>query len=60
MDGTYPGMPDINFAVCDVRDVSEAHLKAILVPEARNRRFILVHSTLKFRQVGQWLYERFG
>lgn len=60
MDGSYPGMPDISFAVCDVRDTADAHLKAVLVPEARNRRFIVVHSTLKFRQVGQWLYERFG
>merc|ERR1712224_36714 len=53
-------MPDVNFAVVDVRDVAEAHLKALTVPEAANKRFILTESTLAFKHVGKWLKKKYG
>ena len=34
--------------VVDVRDVGYAHLAAIKVPVAANKRFLLVHSSKKF------------
>jgi hypothetical protein len=34
MSGKVPGMPKIMLAVVDVREVAQAHLEAILRPEA--------------------------
>lgn len=48
MSGKLPGMPKIMFPIVDVREVAEAHLKALLVPEARNQRFILSSESLWF------------
>ena len=41
MTGQFPAIPKISYAMVDVRDVAEAHLKAILVPEAAGKRFLL-------------------
>jgi len=37
-----PGMPKVSMPIVDVRDVATAHLNAVLVPEAANKRFMLV------------------
>jgi len=37
-----PACPRIAFAMIDVRDVAEAHLQAIIKPEAAGERFLLV------------------
>jgi nucleoside-diphosphate-sugar epimerase len=34
--GVMPGLPKMWFPIVDVRDVAQAHLNAIKVPEARN------------------------
>jgi len=34
--GLLPGLPQVWFPIVDVRDVAQAHLNAIKVPEARN------------------------
>jgi len=41
MGGKFPGMPRIMYPVVDVRDCAKAHLQAIKVEEAKNKRFIL-------------------
>ena len=58
--GIFPGIPHINFAVVDIRDVAEAHLKALVVDKAKNNRFILVNEPLWFIHAGKWLHQKFG
>lgn len=60
MTGGMPGIPDLSFPIVDVRDVAQAHLQGILVPEAAGKRFILVAESLKMIQIGQWLHEKWG
>lgn len=38
--GGMPACPDLWFAVVDVRDVADLHLRALTAPEAANQRFI--------------------
>ena len=40
--GEMPGVPQIQLPTVDVRDIAQAHLKAILIEEAANRRFLMV------------------
>ena len=47
-------------AVVDVRDVAQAHLKAILIPEAANKRFILVGESLWMKDLCDALYGAYG
>ena len=44
----------------DVRDVAEAHLQAILKPEANGQRFMLVNETFFTSEVNTWIYTRHG
>jgi len=46
--------------VVDVRDVAQAHLKAILIPEAANKRFILVGESLWLKDLCDALYGAYG
>ena len=60
MMNDFPGVPKINLGCVDVRDVALAHLNAVLVPEARNQRFILVSESCWMREWGQYLDEVHG
>ncbi len=40
MKGKVPGLPRIGFTLVDVRDVVDAHLRAMTLPEAAGERFI--------------------
>ncbi len=40
LKGTLPGIPDLGFNTVDVRDVADAHIRAMTVPEAAGQRFI--------------------
>ncbi len=51
MDGEYPGLPKIMFGLVDVREVAEAHLQGLKRKEAANKRFVLVNSSLWFKDV---------
>jgi len=44
----------------DVREVALAHLQAIKVPEARNKRFILVNTSLWFTEIARPLFDEFS
>lgn len=52
--------PPVNFPICDVREVAQAHLSAIKEPEARNKRFIISTETLWIREIGLILKDKFG
>lgn len=56
----YPGMPRLNFAVVDVRDVAAAHLAAMTTPEAAGKRFICSSGNLWMRDMALVLKAEFG
>ncbi len=53
------GAPELEFAIVDVRDVADAHLRAGLAPEATGRH-ILVSETLNLIEIATVLRRRFG
>ncbi|EAU42415.1 putative dihydroflavonol-4-reductase [Fulvimarina pelagi HTCC2506] len=52
MRGRMPAVPDAAFGVVDVRDVAEAHLRAMTVREAAGRRFLLSGGTRSLVEMG--------
>ena len=53
------GAPELEFAVVDVRDVAEAHLRAGMKPEAEGRH-VLVGESLSVMGIAEILRGRFG
>ena len=53
------GAPELEFAIVDVRDVAEGHLRAGLIPEAEGRH-ILVSETLSLIEMSAVLRSHFG
>ncbi len=43
-----------------MRDVAQAYLNAILIPEAANKRFILVSKSLWLKEISETLNEVYG
>ena len=41
MEGKFPFLPKVMLVLVDIRECAMAHLKALTIPEARNKRFIL-------------------
>jgi len=41
LDKSTPAVPKMHFSICDVRDVAQAHLKAMIIPEAAGHRHII-------------------
>lgn len=52
-------MPKVSLGIVDVRDVALAHLQAVKVPRAANKRVLLVESTLWFKEIADILNEAF-
>lgn len=48
--GTYPGILSLTWGIVDVRDVAEAHIRAMEVPTARGR-YLCVGEAMSMRQV---------
>jgi nucleoside-diphosphate-sugar epimerase len=40
LSGRVPGLPRLGFAIVDVRDVADLHIRAMTAPEAAGQRFI--------------------
>lgn len=53
MGGRMPVVPDLAFALADVRDVADAHLAAMTTPSASRRRFALSSGTLSLIEIGK-------
>ncbi len=60
LDRDFPAIPDVNYAMVDVRDVAAAHVAALGVPEAGGRRFICAIENHSMREVAQILADHFG
>lgn len=49
--GKLPAAPRLFFGLVDVRDVAEAHARALEVPEAAGQRFILCERVMGYREI---------
>ena len=58
--GVMPALPKIWFTIFDVRDVAQAHLIAIKVHEAANKRFALCGDTYTFKELCEKIIEKYG
>jgi dihydroflavonol-4-reductase len=59
MTGAYPAIPPIEYAIVDVRDLAELHVRAMTVPEAGGRRLIGTADALSMNEMGRVLREAF-
>ena len=60
LDRELPAIPDLNFAVVDVRDVAAAHVAAMTVPEAGGQRFICAVENRSMREMARVLDRHLG
>ena len=58
IDGSVPGMPRLGFAVVDVRDLADLHVRALTTPGIDGERFIAAGRFLWMREVAAILRER--
>lgn len=57
--GELPGLPGIAFALSDVRDTADAHLRAMLHPAAAGERFIAAGRSLPVAELASMLADAF-
>lgn len=55
-----PGCPNLGFATVDVRDVAEAHVQALLNPQAAGHRFIVANAHVAWVEIAQILARHYG
>ena len=61
LDGAVPAAPKIYFALVDVRDVADLHLRAMTSPAAKGERFIAVAGeTLSILDIAKLLRRKLG
>lgn len=60
IDGSMPGYPRLGFAIVDVRDLADLHVRALNAPDIANERFIGAGPFLMMREVGEILRDRLG
>jgi len=60
MLGKLPILPKFKFGVVDIRDVSKAHLEAVLRDEANDKRFILCADSPEMVKVARPLEAKYG
>lgn len=59
-NGTLPAVPDLRIPAVDTRDVANIALRAMLVPEAAGRRFLLAADYQRLRDVAPVLRRAFA
>lgn len=60
MDGSVPGYPRLGFAVVDVRDLADLHVRALNAPDMAGERFIASGPFMLMKDVGAVLRARLG
>ena len=55
-----PGVPDLGFALVDVRDVAEMHVAAMTAPEAAGQRFIVAGEHTPMAHIASVLARHYG
>jgi len=60
MTGGYPGTARISWTVVDVRDVANAHLQAMIQPQAAGNRYICAGEFMWFAEIANILHQHFA
>jgi len=60
LDGALPGLPRLGFAVVDVRDVADAHIRAMTAADINGERFIVAGRFMWMKEVAAVLKSRLG
>ena len=61
MDGAMPGCPKLYFAIVDVRDVADLHIRAMTDPAAKGERFVAAAGdTISMLELAKVLRARMG
>ncbi|HEU4408581.1 MAG TPA: aldehyde reductase [Polyangiaceae bacterium] len=60
LTGEMPGCPNLGWAPVDVRDVADAHVAAMTIPEAAGRRFIVALEHVPMWQIAELLAKHYG
>jgi len=60
LNAKYPGSPRIHYPIVDVRNIVDAHFNGLVIPEARNKRFLIVQDSLWHVEIAKILKEHFG
>jgi dihydroflavonol-4-reductase len=60
LTGAMPGLPRIGFSVVDVRDLADAHIRAMTAPEAAGERFIACGDFLWTADIAEALRAELG
>jgi dihydroflavonol-4-reductase len=55
----FPGCPDLSWPVVDVRDVADAHIAAMTIPQAAGKRFCCLAENATLQEVAIILNKRF-
>lgn len=58
--GALPGCPDFGFAIVDVRDVADLHIRCLTAPNMANERFIASGRFFKMIDIAHILKENLG
>lgn len=53
-------LPELRLQIADVRDLAEAHIAAMLSPQADGQRFIIAGEAVSLPEIAQHLRERLG
>ena len=59
LNKTYPAHPRLAIGYCDVRDVANAHYKAMITPEAAGHRHIVSTEGLWLKDLAQYVSSEF-
>jgi dihydroflavonol-4-reductase len=60
MDGSMPGLPRLGFPVTDVRDVADAHVRALTHPDIDGERFLVAGEFLWLEDMARILKAELG
>lgn len=60
LEGGLPGLPDLGFAIVDVRDVADLHVRALTAPAIDGERFIAAGPFMTLHDVAQVLRRELG
>ncbi|MEZ5939523.1 MAG: NAD-dependent epimerase/dehydratase family protein [Hyphomonadaceae bacterium] len=60
LTGEMARIPRFGVAVCDVRDLADAHIRAMTTPEAAGERFLITGEFMWMEDIARTLRERLG
>jgi len=59
LDKSVPAVPKFNMAICDVRDVALAHVKALESPEHVGKRYLIVTESRWMKDIAKMMHKEF-